>query len=109
MAPTRKSPRKLGRVASNRGRFRVRLRLNPKEEDGPWRTREAAANADLALVIVCLTREEIPRLLARLRAEAEFSTEEGLPGDGADRNAYGEEGGVPGFFAHGAKVAIQWE
>ena len=73
MAPTKKSPRKIGIVAPNRGRFRAQVKLNRKHEAGPRRTREADANADLALVRACQTREEIPALLARLRAGAASS------------------------------------
>ena len=68
MAPTKKSPRKLGFVVKLG--FRAQVKLNRKHEAGPRRTREADANADLALLRACQTREEIPALLARLRAEA---------------------------------------
>ena len=73
MAPTKLSPRKLGTVAPNRCRFRAQVKLNGIVEAGPLRTREADADADLALVRACQTREEIPALLARLRAEAASS------------------------------------
>ena len=70
MAPTKLPPRNLGIVVPNRRRFRAQVKLNGITEAGPLRTREADAGADLALVRACQTSEEIPALLARLRAEA---------------------------------------
>ena len=73
MAPAKVSPRKLGIVATHYRRFRAQVKLNRIVERGPPRTREADADADLALVRACETREEIPALLAGLRVEAASS------------------------------------
>ena len=73
MAPPKLPPRKLGTVAPNKNGFRAEVRLGSILAAGPRRTREVVANADLALVRACQARKEIPRLLARLRAEAASS------------------------------------
>ena len=68
--PGRLPPAKLGTVALHRNRFRAQVVLNGRIASGPLRTREADADADLALVRLCPARGDIPALLASLRADA---------------------------------------
>ena len=68
--PPKLSPRKLGAVVANKRRFRVQVVLNRTVEAGPLRAREADAVADLALLRDCRARDDIPKVLASLRAAA---------------------------------------
>ena len=61
---------KLGNIASNKRRFRAQVWLNGAVQAGPLRPRAVDAKADLAMVRACPTRDAIPAVLSRLRAEA---------------------------------------